>query len=171
MLDIYCVYRLRQLEVLLGQTCTSVVYSVTKWNYIIIDVWTSCTCELYSSRGLSTWLSMVVPDTSKIAYFIHMCLVCWWKILAILCCALSRSTCSLEQEVVNKWIALVRDLHCKKWCVVLTQVRDYCGNYHEKTQEKTHVCHNSHALCVKTTHHFLQCSAKPRLRDYLVALL
>ncbi len=40
-------------------------------------------------------------------------------------------------------------LHCKKWCVVLTQVRDYCGN-----QEKTHVCHNSHALCVKTTHHF-----------------
>ncbi len=54
-------------------------------------------------------------------------------------------------------ITFLQALHCKKWCVVLTQVRDYCGNYQEKTQEKTHICHNSHALRVKTTHHFLQC--------------
>ncbi len=37
--------------------------------------------------------------------------------------------------------------------------RYYCGNYQEKTQEKTHICHNSHALCMKTIHHFLRCIA------------
>ncbi len=34
-------------------------------------------------------------------------------------------------------------VHCKKWYVILTHVRDYCGNYQEKLQEKTHICHNS----------------------------
>ncbi len=93
--------------------------------------------------------------------FIHLysytCPNFWYKVFNI--CIFVYSWITLWFLPVIHSCRWFLGIHCKKWCVWFWRK---CVTIVATIRKKPHVCHNrtfynSHALCVKTTHNFLQC--------------